>query len=68
MVRSRCCSAVNSKYFSVLVTGTSVGGIGFEAARVIAKYANLVIITGHNADRLIYCLLSRYLLTVGYAD
>ncbi|KAJ7342475.1 NAD-P-binding protein [Mycena albidolilacea] len=37
---------------NVLVTDTSVGGIGFEAARVIAKYANLVIITGHNADRL----------------
>ncbi|KAJ6453109.1 NAD-P-binding protein [Mycena sanguinolenta] len=27
-------------------------GIGFEAARVIAKYANLVIITGYNSERL----------------
>ncbi|KAJ6584405.1 hypothetical protein B0H19DRAFT_1249380 [Mycena capillaripes] len=37
---------------NVLVTGTSVGGIGFETALAIAKYANFVIITGHNADRL----------------
>ncbi|KAJ7473212.1 hypothetical protein FB451DRAFT_1133760 [Mycena latifolia] len=37
---------------NVLVTGTSINGIGFEAARVMAKYANLVIITGYNAERL----------------
>ncbi|KAF7368866.1 Short-chain dehydrogenase/reductase family protein [Mycena venus] len=37
---------------NVLITGTSVNGLGFEAARIIAKYANLVIITGHNAERL----------------
>jgi len=37
---------------NVLITGTSINGIGFEAARVIAKYANLVIITGYNAERL----------------
>ncbi|KAJ7688119.1 hypothetical protein B0H17DRAFT_1203128 [Mycena rosella] len=37
---------------NVLVTGTSLGGIGFETARVIAKYANLVIIAGYNAERL----------------
>ncbi|KAJ7626595.1 hypothetical protein DFH06DRAFT_1443520 [Mycena polygramma] len=37
---------------NVLVTGTSVGGIGFETARVLAKHANLVIITGHNAERM----------------
>ncbi|KAJ7096026.1 NAD-P-binding protein [Mycena crocata] len=37
---------------NVLITGTSVNGIGFEAARVIAKYADLVIITGHNSERL----------------
>ncbi|KAJ7142319.1 hypothetical protein C8R44DRAFT_865670 [Mycena epipterygia] len=37
---------------NVLITGTSLGGIGFEAARVIAKYANLVIITGYNFERL----------------
>ncbi|KAJ6502887.1 hypothetical protein C8R47DRAFT_1039402 [Mycena vitilis] len=37
---------------NVLVTGASVGGIGFETARVLAKHANLVIITGHNAERL----------------
>lgn len=38
-------------HLPVLITGTSVNGIGFEAARVIAKYANLVIITGYNAER-----------------
>ncbi|KAF7364715.1 Short-chain dehydrogenase/reductase family protein [Mycena venus] len=37
---------------NVLITGTSVNGIGFEAARVLAKYANLVIITGYNPERL----------------
>ncbi|KAJ7037378.1 hypothetical protein C8F04DRAFT_1092245 [Mycena alexandri] len=37
---------------NVLVTGTSLKGIGFETARVIAKYANRVIITGYNAERL----------------
>ncbi|KAK7053621.1 short-chain dehydrogenase/reductase family protein [Favolaschia claudopus] len=37
---------------NVLVTGTSINGIGFETARTLAKYANLVIITGHNQERL----------------
>ncbi|KAJ7732143.1 short-chain dehydrogenase [Mycena metata] len=37
---------------NVLITGTSLNGIGFEAARVIAKHANLVIITGYNDQRL----------------
>ncbi|KAK7044610.1 short-chain dehydrogenase/reductase family protein [Favolaschia claudopus] len=37
---------------NVLITGTSLNGLGFEAARVIAKYANLVIITGYNSERL----------------
>ncbi|KAJ7182479.1 hypothetical protein C8R43DRAFT_1100915 [Mycena crocata] len=37
---------------NVLITGTSINGMGFEAARVIAKYANLVIITGYNDERL----------------
>ncbi|KAJ7776143.1 NAD-P-binding protein [Mycena metata] len=37
---------------NVLITGTSINGIGFEAARVVARYANLVIITGYNAERL----------------
>ncbi|KAJ7628195.1 hypothetical protein DFH06DRAFT_1442091 [Mycena polygramma] len=37
---------------NVLITGTSINGIGFETARVIAKYANLVVITGYNDERL----------------
>ncbi|KAJ6595083.1 hypothetical protein DFH09DRAFT_1357831 [Mycena vulgaris] len=37
---------------NVLITGTSLNGIGYEAARVIAKHAKLVIITGYNAERL----------------
>ncbi|KAF7348063.1 Short-chain dehydrogenase/reductase family protein [Mycena sanguinolenta] len=41
---------------NVLVTGTSINGIGFEAARVIAKYANLVVITGYNSERQAYAL------------
>ncbi|KAJ7626601.1 NAD-P-binding protein [Mycena polygramma] len=37
---------------NVLITGTSLNGLGFETARVLAKHANLVVITGHNFDRL----------------
>ncbi|KAK7065064.1 short-chain dehydrogenase/reductase family protein [Favolaschia claudopus] len=37
---------------NVLITGTSINGIGFETARVIAQHANLVIITGYNQERL----------------
>ncbi|KAJ7146417.1 hypothetical protein C8R44DRAFT_724203 [Mycena epipterygia] len=37
---------------NVLITGTSLNGIGFEAARSIARYANLVVITGYDAERL----------------
>ncbi|CAK5264520.1 unnamed protein product [Mycena citricolor] len=37
---------------NVLVTGTSLNGIGFETARAVAKYANLVIVTGYNKERL----------------
>ncbi|KAJ6468633.1 hypothetical protein C8R47DRAFT_803345 [Mycena vitilis] len=37
---------------NILITGTSINGIGFETARVVAKYANLVVITGHNGERL----------------
>ncbi|KAJ7062264.1 hypothetical protein C8F01DRAFT_1137041 [Mycena amicta] len=37
---------------NVLITGTSLKGIGFDAARAIAKYANLVIITGYSDERL----------------
>ncbi|KAF7360700.1 Short-chain dehydrogenase/reductase family protein [Mycena venus] len=36
----------------MLITGTSLNGIGFETALAIAKHANLVTITGYNADRL----------------
>ncbi|CAK5267262.1 unnamed protein product [Mycena citricolor] len=37
---------------NVLITGTSLNSLGFETARVVAKYANLVIITGYNTERL----------------
>ncbi|KAJ7084515.1 hypothetical protein B0H15DRAFT_931986 [Mycena belliarum] len=37
---------------NVLITGTSLNGIGFESARAIAKHANLVIIAGYNPERL----------------
>ncbi|KAK7052445.1 NAD(P)-binding protein, partial [Favolaschia claudopus] len=37
---------------NVLITGTSIGGIGYKAAETIARYAALVIITGHNVERL----------------
>ncbi|KAJ7020160.1 hypothetical protein C8F04DRAFT_134575 [Mycena alexandri] len=36
---------------NVLITGTSVNGLGFEAGRAIAKHANLVILTGYNCER-----------------
>jgi hypothetical protein len=38
---------------AVLITGTSIGGLGFETARVIAKHASLVVITGHNVERFV---------------
>jgi len=44
--------AADIKGKNVLITGTSIGGIGFEAARVIAKYANLLVITGYSSERL----------------
>ncbi|KAF7348073.1 Short-chain dehydrogenase/reductase family protein [Mycena sanguinolenta] len=37
---------------NVLITGPSIDGLGFEVARVLAKYANLVVIAGYNAERL----------------
>ncbi|KAJ6453118.1 hypothetical protein C8R45DRAFT_635935 [Mycena sanguinolenta] len=37
---------------NVLVTGTSIDGIGFETARVLAKYANLVILASYSSERL----------------
>ncbi|KAJ6469172.1 hypothetical protein C8R47DRAFT_798569 [Mycena vitilis] len=37
---------------TVLITGTSLGSLGFETARVIAKHASLIIITGYSAERL----------------
>ncbi|KAJ7130235.1 hypothetical protein C8R44DRAFT_775154, partial [Mycena epipterygia] len=37
---------------NVLITGTSLNGLGFETARAIAKHANLVVITGYNLERL----------------
>jgi len=37
---------------NVLITGTSLNSLGFETARIVAKYANLVIIAGYNAERL----------------
>ncbi|KAJ6557062.1 hypothetical protein DFH09DRAFT_1084410 [Mycena vulgaris] len=37
---------------NVLITGTSLKGIGYETARVIAKHANLVVITGYDLERL----------------
>jgi NAD(P)-dependent dehydrogenase (short-subunit alcohol dehydrogenase family) len=36
----------------VLITGTSLNGIGFETARALAKHANPLVITGHNPDML----------------
>ncbi|KAJ7718386.1 NAD-P-binding protein [Mycena olivaceomarginata] len=44
------CDAIRGK--NVLVTGTSLNSLGFETARAIAQYANLVIITGYSAERL----------------
>ncbi|KAF7299497.1 Short-chain dehydrogenase/reductase family protein [Mycena indigotica] len=37
---------------NVLITGTSLNGIGYETVKAIAKYAKLVVMTGHNAERL----------------
>ncbi|KAJ6554935.1 hypothetical protein DFH09DRAFT_1165942 [Mycena vulgaris] len=44
--------ACGPEHAVVLLTGTSMNGIGFETARAIAQHANLLIVTGHNAERL----------------
>ncbi|KAF7298504.1 Short-chain dehydrogenase/reductase family protein [Mycena kentingensis (nom. inval.)] len=36
---------------NVLLTGTSIGGLGFETARAMAPYVRTLYITGHNAER-----------------
>ena len=50
----------HSDNFVVLITGTSLNGIGFETARVIAKHANLIIITGYNDERSVTHLLAGF--------
>ncbi|KAI0045922.1 NAD(P)-binding protein [Auriscalpium vulgare] len=37
---------------NVLITGASLGSLGGEAARVVAKYGNLVILAGRNQEKL----------------
>ncbi|KAJ7340693.1 short chain dehydrogenase reductase [Mycena albidolilacea] len=37
---------------NVLVTGPTINGLGFETARALAGYANLVVIAGYNLERL----------------
>ncbi|CAK5267947.1 unnamed protein product [Mycena citricolor] len=37
---------------NVLITGTSLNGIGFDTAKSIAKYANTVIVSGYDSQRL----------------
>ncbi|KAF7299475.1 Short-chain dehydrogenase/reductase family protein [Mycena indigotica] len=46
---------------NILITGTSLNGIGFEAARALAKQANLVIITGYNDERWSFACLKPFL-------
>ncbi|KAJ7872513.1 hypothetical protein B0H14DRAFT_3860372 [Mycena olivaceomarginata] len=45
-------SRYNFNPVPVLITGSSIGGLRFEIARVIAKYAKLVVITGYDEERL----------------
>ncbi|KAF7365712.1 Short-chain dehydrogenase/reductase family protein [Mycena venus] len=49
-VAAAFCNEIQGK--NVLITGTSLNSLGFETARAIARFANLVIITGYNAERL----------------
>jgi NAD(P)-dependent dehydrogenase (short-subunit alcohol dehydrogenase family) len=46
----------------VLITGTSLNGIGYETALAIAKHANLVVITGYNADRLVFTIFKTWMI------
>ncbi|KAJ6517263.1 hypothetical protein C8R47DRAFT_1312807 [Mycena vitilis] len=41
-----------AKAFADEIRGKNVNGLGFENALVLAKYANLIVITGHNVERL----------------
>ncbi|KAJ7797019.1 hypothetical protein B0H14DRAFT_3494207 [Mycena olivaceomarginata] len=47
---------IRGKNDTFIVTGTSLNGIGFETDRIIAKHADLVIITGYNDERSAYPL------------
>ena len=35
----------------VLITGVTIGGLGYEAAHDIAKYAKILIITGRSVEK-----------------
>ncbi|KAJ6552286.1 hypothetical protein DFH09DRAFT_1086066 [Mycena vulgaris] len=45
---------------NVLITGTSLNGMGFEAARTIAKHAKPVVITCHNTESLLLSSLELF--------
>ncbi|KAF8194449.1 hypothetical protein K438DRAFT_1588204 [Mycena galopus ATCC 62051] len=49
-VAAAFCTQIQGK--NILMTGTSLNSLGFETARAIARYANLVVIAGYNAERL----------------
>ncbi|KAJ7894489.1 hypothetical protein B0H14DRAFT_2559266 [Mycena olivaceomarginata] len=53
---------------SVLITGTSLNGIGFETARVVATYANLVIIRPQRGKVGILFFVLRLNLAEGQRD
>ena len=44
----------------VLISGVTQGGLGGETARVLAPYANLLVIVGRSPDKYVY--LDRFLL------
>lgn len=42
----------------VVITGVTVGSLGFEAAYAIAKYANLVILVGSSPQKFVQTSLT----------
>jgi short-subunit dehydrogenase involved in D-alanine esterification of teichoic acids len=58
------CSGLTHFAAIVLITGTSMNGIGFETARAIAKHANVVIITGYHEERSVFTSVGNLLYRI----
>ena len=52
--------------FPVLITGVTLGSLGAEVARVLAKYAALVVVAGRNKEKWVDMDYVSFLASVHY--